>query len=84
MYYKYNGDIDNWARIGSKNEITIIGDGDWYMIDNYLQDIILVKRKLTSPEFENTLNNNLENNCENQETINLLMKLAANVKNIES
>ncbi len=80
MYYKYNGHIDRWARTGSKNDKLVITDSDWYTIDSYLQDIILVKRGLASLEFENALDNNLENNCENQETINQLMKLAENIE----
>ena len=75
IYKKYKGDIDSWVRSGSKNEKLAINDNEWYLIDNFLQEIHLVKNELASKEFENKLNNRLNENCENYEVIEYLKTL---------
>ncbi len=37
IYNKYEGDIDGWARVSSKNERTEMEDADWYLIETLLQ-----------------------------------------------
>ena len=39
IYKRYKGDIDSWARAGSKKEKLIMIDNDWYMIDGFIQDL---------------------------------------------
>lgn len=56
IYKRYNGDIDSWARSGSKKEKSIIIDEDWYVIDGLIQDLSLVKKGLASSGFSETLN----------------------------
>lgn len=75
IHKKYKGDIDSWVRSGSKNEKLAINDNEWYLIDNFLQEIHLVKNELASKEFENKLNNRLNENCENYEVIEYLKTL---------
>lgn len=76
IHKKYKGDIDSWARSGTKNEKEVINDIDWYLIDNFLQEIYLVKNKLVSKEFENKLNDKLSKLCENYQVVELLKTLA--------
>lgn len=76
IYNSFQGDIDGWARMGSRKEKAIMNDGDWFLIDGLLQDIQLVKKGLASKEFSDTLQRRLIENCDNPETINQLRKVA--------
>ena len=76
VYKKYNGDIDNWARNNSKKERLIISDDDWYLIDELIQDLVLIKKQLTSSKFNNSLSEKIVGYCENQKVISQLEKLA--------
>jgi hypothetical protein len=76
VYNSFHGDIDGWARMGSKKEKVIMSDNDWSLIDNLLQDIRLVAKGLTSKEFSDTLQRKLIENCDNPETISQLKKMA--------
>ncbi|MCA0236110.1 MAG: hypothetical protein LCH81_06985 [Bacteroidetes bacterium] len=72
IYKRYGGDIDGWARSGSRKEKSVMNDNDWYIIDGLLQDLTLAKKGLTSLSFNDDLNSRLEENCENKETIQTL------------
>ena len=76
IYSSFQGDVDEWARIGSKKEKAIMNDGDWSLIDSLVQDMLLVKKGLASKEFSETLQRRLVENCDNPETINQLRKVA--------
>ena len=72
IYIKYNGDIDNWVRSGSNTEKSALKDGDWYLIGKFIEEIYLVNNKLASKEFENKLNEQLIEFCENSQVIDYL------------
>jgi len=77
IFERYDGDIDSWARSGSKKEKIFMTDDDWYMIDTLIQDLFLVEKGLASIEFNDTLNGKLKENCDGEETINQLKRLAS-------
>lgn len=79
IYRKYNADIDLWARIGTRKDKSIMVDSDWYIIDSLLQDLSLVKRGLTSLQFNKTLKSKLIESCDGEDTINQLQKLAEDI-----
>ena len=76
IFERYNGDIDNWVRNSSPKEKFIMNDNDWYDIDAFLQDLSLVKKGLTSIDFNNSLISKLITNCESEGVINQLKNLA--------
>jgi hypothetical protein len=76
IFEKYDGDIDSWVRSGSKKEKSIMTDGDWYNIDAFIQDLSLVKKGLTSFEFNNVLISKFKENCDSEGAINQLKKIA--------
>jgi len=76
IFRKYDGDIDKWVRSGSKNEKYNMSDNDWFDIDAFIQDLFLVKKGLTSLEFNNILICKLIRSCDSEETINQLKKIA--------
>lgn len=76
IYKRYSGDIDSWARSGSKKEKLVMNDDDWYLIDGFIQDLSLVEKGLTSQTFEDDLNNRLKENCDAKETIQALKTIS--------
>jgi len=75
IYKKYSGDIDVWARSGSKKEKLVMNDNDWYIIDGLIQDFSLVEKGLASLTFNNDLNNRLWENCDSEKTIQELKEI---------
>jgi hypothetical protein len=76
IFNKYDGNIDSWARSGSKKEKLIISDDDWYIISTHIQDLFLVKKGLTSEDFNNSLKNKLKETCDSEDTIKQLETIA--------
>jgi hypothetical protein len=76
IYSRYNGDIDSWVRNNSREELTALTDEDWCLIDGFIQDLKLVELGLISMEYNNSLKVKLIKNCDSQETINAIIKLA--------
>lgn len=60
IHSKYAGDIDAWARLGSKEEKSVMSDDDWYMIDKALLDIGVNDDKIRT---------DLLKYCDNTETV---------------
>jgi hypothetical protein len=72
IFRKYHGDIDFWARSGSKKEKLIINDNDWYIIDTLIQDMLFVRKGLSTKEFKEDIDNKLKEICSDQEVIKQL------------
>lgn len=66
IYQRYQGDIDSWARSGSKKEKAIMVDNDWYVIDGLIQDMQMIKNGLASLEFKNKFNERLKKEIDEQ------------------
>lgn len=77
VYKRYDGDIDGWARSGSKKEKSIMSDEDWYVINGLIQDLSMVKNGLASSGFNENLNVKLIEMCDSGSTVNQLQKLAS-------
>jgi hypothetical protein len=76
VYKKFRGNIDDWARIGSKKEKLVLNDNDWYIIDGFVQDLSLMRKGLTSLTFVNDLNHRFKENCDSDETIQALKSIS--------
>jgi hypothetical protein len=76
VYISYNGDIDMWVRTGKANDKTVMNNSDWAMIEQLLQDIHLVEKGLASPESSKSVNESIQHNCDNNDTINELKQYA--------
>ena len=72
IYNRFKGDIDAWARVGSKSQQSVMEDADWYMIDSLKQDTNLFEKGFASDDFVSALQKRLEENCDSKETISLL------------
>ncbi|MBS1689672.1 MAG: hypothetical protein JSS96_13170 [Bacteroidetes bacterium] len=76
VYKKYKGDGDVFIRCATEEEKTTIDYINWSLIDRFVQDIRIVKRKLAPISFKNSLNKQLEENCDTNKTIKQLEGLA--------
>lgn len=76
IYKRFNGDVDGWARIGTTEEKSIMSDGDWFLIDGFIQDLSLVKKSLASDGFMKSITQRLNENCDSDETIRAIKDLA--------
>lgn len=69
IYKSFNGEIDAWARAGTKEQHEAMEDEDWFLIDSLIQDINLIKRGLVSSDFKEQVNEKLRQICDSLETI---------------
>lgn len=76
IYQRFNGNIDGWARVGTKEEKSIMSDNDWFLIEGFITDIKLVKTGFASDTFVNTMNEKLKKNCDKEETVKALEEIA--------
>ena len=74
IYNRYNGDIDDWARQGSRKEHASISDQEWYLIDELIQGLHLIKNGLASSVFLENIDLKLKAHCD-EDTIILLKKM---------
>ena len=72
VYKKFNGDIDDWARMGTADDKLTVSDKDWFMIDNFLQGFTWIKTGLASESFVDTLTMELSMFIDSKSTIKML------------
>jgi len=73
IYKKYDGDIDMWAM--QKGEQNKMSDSDWGLIDNFLQDLVIIKSGHASTDFAAKFHERLKENFDSQDTIDFLISL---------
>ena len=73
VYESFGGDIDGWARSGNNR---IINDADWYLIDELLQDLNMLKSGFASKSLEATIRDKLIAATESQDVRNRLQLLS--------
>ncbi|MBO9202146.1 MULTISPECIES: hypothetical protein [Niastella] len=75
IYQRFNGDVDRWARGGTKEERSIMNDSDWFLIDSFIQDGNLVRKGLAADSFMDSVNERLNENCDSEETIQAIREM---------
>jgi len=75
IFSRYNGDVDMWVRAGKFSEKKIMVSDDWYLIDNFIQQIGLVNKSLTSEKFKSDLNKRLMENCDSVDAIEFIKSM---------
>lgn len=75
LYNRWRGDIDSWARSGSRKSKSGMEDDDWYLIDRFIGDLTLIKNGHAAESYTKDLNDRLLESCDSQETINQIKKL---------
>ncbi len=72
IFLKYKGFYEGFQR-SSKNK-NGLSDAEWFLIDELITDSSLMMKKLSSKEFNESLEKKLIANCDNSETIGYLKK----------
>ncbi len=75
VYEYYKGDADSFARAGKRHKATI-DDSDFYIIANLIQDIKMIDKGLASKSYTDAVLDSVSMNCDDDETIQYLNKLA--------
>ena len=76
IYKDFEGDIDGWARLGTSVQKAEMMDKDWFLIDEFVRDIRLVKKGLASEVFMKFIDERLREVCDNAGTIAELKELS--------
>ncbi|MEP6849316.1 MAG: hypothetical protein ABI999_10700 [Acidobacteriota bacterium] len=76
VFASWDGDIDMFTRAGRKWEKDLVSDDDWALIERILQDQIVIKRNLVSPERVVKAVERFKQVCENDEVVEMIGKLA--------
>jgi len=73
IFNKYDGDGDFFVRVGSESEKELFEDDSWSLIDDFLQNIELIQKGLTSEEFKIKALEQLKLNCD-EESFQIIIK----------
>lgn len=76
IYKKYNGDGDGFTRCATFEEKAFMDYKYWSIIENFMQDLIIIKNGLASNTFILSTNKKMEEIFDNKETIDTLKKMA--------
>jgi nitrogen regulatory protein PII-like uncharacterized protein len=76
IYMSYGGDGDGFVRFATKEEKNIMAYKHWYLIENLIQEICLVKNGLVSEEYSKKIKEQLKENCDSERTITKLEEIA--------
>jgi hypothetical protein len=74
IYKSFNGDIDGFARLGTKLQKEILNEKEWYLIDDIIQNINIIKKGLTSVNFEKETYDKLKDNFESELSMQYLIE----------
>lgn len=74
IYIRYAGDVDRFVLCASPEEKEIMKDNDFGKIQSLVQDIILMRRNLSSQEYIQNTRKILADNYIDSETVDLLYK----------
>lgn len=74
-YQLYDGDVDMFARNGKSKQKEHFPDMEWSVIDQFVQEMAIVRRNLASVEFVASLRQRMMQHCDCQDTVEALMSL---------
>lgn len=66
IFDRYAGDIDSFARSGRDHEKKVLSDIEWFLIDNFYQDIELINKKLAAQTYTEQTIVKLKENCDRE------------------
>lgn len=76
IFKTYQGDGDGFVRSATVEEKSIMSYNEWSFVDNIIQDLKLIENDLASQTYLNVVNQRLRENCDSEETIQELKKIA--------
>ena len=76
IYKSYDGDGDGFVRCTTTEEKAVMDYKHWSLIESLIQDIRLIKNGLASEDYARAIYERLQENCDSEETIQELKKIA--------
>lgn len=76
IFTSYKGDGDMFARSGRVSAHESMNEDDWILIETLIQDATVINRHLGSEERTQQATTRLQENCENEEVIREIRRLA--------
>ena len=76
IYEKYEGNSDLLEYTATDSERNQFSDNGWMEIEGLIQDVNLIKKGLVSKDYENRVNEKINNLCDSVNTIELLHEIA--------
>lgn len=76
IYKKYRGDGDAFIRCATLEEKRLLDYKHWELIDDIIQNLHFIKKGLASTSFIRATNEKLNENCDNENTIQALTELS--------
>ena len=76
IYLKHDGDTDMFEYNATEQEMDELYGEVWKQIESFIQDINLIKKGLVSKDYENRVNEKINNLCDSVNTIELLHEIA--------
>ena len=74
IFKQYKGYFDGYY-VQSKGKTMIITDDEWFLMDNLMQDLSLIRNGLCSELYKKQTIEKIKANCDNAETAHLLFEL---------
>lgn len=75
IYEKYGGNGDGFLRCATSEERLLLNYRCWGLLDEFVQDLIIVKRGLASASFIELLDERLRKSCDDEATIQALITM---------
>lgn len=66
IFDRYVGDIDSFARSGRDHEKKLLNNNEWFLIDNFYQDIELISKKLADQGYTEQTIVKIKDNCDRE------------------
>ena len=74
IFKSYKGYYDGY-HIQNSGKERVISDDEWFLLSKLMQDIYLIRKGLSARSFEDSVKKQLLQNCDTEETINLIFQL---------
>jgi hypothetical protein len=74
IFKRYKGYYDGY-HIQNNGKEKLILDDEWFLLNNLMQDIYLIRNGMAAKSFENKVLEQLVKNCDSEDTYNLIFKV---------
>lgn len=74
IYKRFCGDGDGFGRTATEEEKRLMTYGDWRLIEDFVQDLRLIKQDLVSVSYKERFYKKFNENCDGKDVMEELMK----------
>ncbi len=76
VYIKYKANIDRLHLVGTEHERSTLDYESYWLIENLMQDLVLIRRGLVSLDYAKKALDTLNSVCDDESTIKLFHEVA--------